>query len=189
MSDTRDPSLSGDDDPARSAPLPSAATAPGSASESAKDRFADAPISRLVGFQVQPPEVPSSQAPAPSGREDSSGREEAGGAVPAGHAVVLLECSTHHHNPMGRVHGGLIAALADSAMGIAFGRTLLPGEDFSTIDMQISFIRPMKTGRVRAEARVIERGLRIGFVRCEITNSRGKRVAVASCTCTLVREH
>lgn len=91
-----------------------------------QDRFAEAPISRLVGFQVQPPEPTDADAD----------------AVPRGHAVVLLQCSRHHHNPMGRVHGGLIAALADSAMGIAFGRTLLPGEDFSTVDMQISFIRP-----------------------------------------------
>ncbi len=141
------------------------------------DRFAEAPISRLVGFQVQPPEPLGS---------DANGSDA--NAVPAGTAVVLLHCSHHHHNPMGRVHGGLIAALADTAMGIAFGRTLLSGEDFSTIDMQISFIRPMKTGMLRAEANVIERGLRIGFVRCEITNTRGKRVAVANCTCTLSRE-
>jgi len=91
------------------------------ASAEDQDRFADAPISRLVGFQVEPP----------------CERDVAGNRVPLGHAVVSLECSRHHHNPMGRVHGGLIAALADAAMGIAFGRTLMPGEDFSTIDMQI----------------------------------------------------
>lgn len=132
------------------------------------DRFAQAPISRLVGFQVQPPKITAE-------------------GLAAGHAVVSLDCSRHHHNPMGRVHGGLIAALADTAMGIAFGRTLLAGEDFSTIDMQISFIRPVTRGKIRAEATVIERGLRIGFVRCELTNTRGKRVATSSCTCTLIR--
>jgi uncharacterized protein (TIGR00369 family) len=140
-------------------------------SQDRTDRFAQAPISRLVGFQVQPPECPGAD----------------GSDVQLGQAVVLLECTRHHHNPMGRVHGGLIAALADAAMGIAFGRTLLPGEDFSTVDMQISFLRPIKTGLVRAEAKVIERGLRIGFVRCEISNARGKLVAVANCTCTLIR--
>jgi uncharacterized protein (TIGR00369 family) len=124
------------------------------------DRFATAPISRLVGFKVEPGEY--------------------------GEAIVRLECKPHHHNPMGRVHGGLIAALADAAMGIAFGRTLLAGEDFSTIDMNISFIRPIREGTVTAEAKVIERGLRIGFVRCDITNARGKRIATATCTCTLV---
>lgn len=158
MTDSSDPS-------AASEPVDRSLAAPCGEPE---DRFAEAPISRLVGFQVQPAEISACEA-----------------GTAAGQAVVLLECSRHHHNPMGRVHGGLIAALADSAMGIAFGRSLLPGEDFSTIDMQISFIRPMKTGLLRAEARVIERGLRIGFVRCEITNTRGKRVAVASCTCTL----
>jgi uncharacterized protein (TIGR00369 family) len=162
----------------RAASDPAVGSTCGSAAEP-PDRFAEAPISRLVGFQVQPPETPCVSPGA--GPADQN-------RIPLGYAVVLLECSRHHHNPMGRVHGGLIAALADSAMGIAFGRTLLEGEDFSTIDMQISFIRPMKTGRIRAEAKVIERGLRIGFVRCEITNTRGKLVAVANCTCTLIRD-
>jgi len=125
------------------------------------DRFSTAPISKLVGFQV-----------------------ETGGY---GEAIVRLECKQIHHNPMGRVHGGMIAALADAAMGIAFGRTLLSGEDFSTIDMQVSFMRPIREGWVKADAKVIERGLRIGFVRCDITNARGKRIATATCTCTLIR--
>jgi len=137
------------------------------------DRFAEAPISRLVGFQVQPP-------------DQQHGPES---HLPLGYAVVLLPCLVHHHNPMGRVHGGLIAALADAAMGIAFGRTLLPGEDFSTIDMQIQFIRPVTTGLIRAEAKVVERGLRIGFVRCDITNQRSKIVATATCTCTLIQQN
>lgn len=136
-----------------------------------EDRFADAPISRLVGFQVEPP------------LDDAAQRRQ----VPLGYAVVSLLCSTHHHNPMGRVHGGLIAALADAAMGIAFGRTLFPGEDFSTIDMQLQFVRPVVTGLIRAEATVVERGLRIGFVRCEIKNSRGKLVATGTCTCTVLQ--
>lgn len=87
---------------------------------------------------------------------------------------------------MDRVHGGVIAALADAAMGIAFGRTLLDKEDFSTIEMKVNFIRPVKVGRIVANAEVIERGLRVGFVECVVTNDRGKRVATASCTCTII---
>ncbi len=126
------------------------------------DRFAHAPISRLVGFHVEP------------------GR--------AGEAVVWIECGTPHHNPMGRVHGGLIAALADSAMGIAFGRTLTDSEDFATIEVKVNFIRPVRAGRVTASARVIERGLRIGFVECELTDNRDKRIATATSTCTVVTD-
>jgi len=71
-------------------------------------------------------------------------------------------------------------------MGIAFGRTLLDSEDFSTIEMKINFIRPVREGRVRAEAKVVERGLRVGFVDCEIFGPRGKRIATATCTCTVL---
>jgi uncharacterized protein (TIGR00369 family) len=131
------------------------------------DRFADAPISQLVGFEVLPAD-----------EQD----------VAEGRAEVAIECEPRHHNPMQRVHGGMIAALADAAMGIAFGRTLLESQDFSTIEMKVNFIRPVRAGRVVASARVVERGLRIGFVECEITNRKGKPVATASCTCTVVSE-
>lgn len=130
------------------------------------ERFADAPISRLVGFQVRPIDATS-----PEG---------------LGEAIVDIDCGPQHHNPMGRVHGGLVSALADAAMGIAFGRTLLPSEDFSTIEMKVSFIRPVRQGRLSAKAVVIQRGLRIGFVECQITDQRGKFVATASSTCTVL---
>ena len=126
-------------------------------------RFSDAPISRLVGFDVKP--------------SDAEG---------VGEATVEINCDRRHHNPMQRVHGGLIAALADAAMGIAFGRTLIDDQDFSTIEMKINFIRPVKEGRLTAMAQVVERGLRIGFVECEIKNDRGKRIATATSTCTVV---
>ncbi|KLU03644.1 hypothetical protein RISK_004051 [Rhodopirellula islandica] len=84
------------------------------------------------------------------------------------------------------MHGGLVSALADAAMGIAFGRTLLSSEDFSTIEMKVSFIRPVREGLLSAKATVIQRGLRIGFVECQITNEKGKLVATASSTCTVL---
>ncbi|MCM2372473.1 PaaI family thioesterase [Aporhodopirellula aestuarii] len=132
------------------------------------ERFANAPISRLVGFRVHPP--------------DESAQES------LGEAIVEIDCGPQHHNPMGRVHGGLISALADAAMGIAFGRTLLESEDFSTVEMKVSFIRPIRVGMLKASAVVIQRGLRIGFVDCRITDRRGKLIATASSTCTVLSQ-
>lgn len=138
------------------------------AATSVSERFSEAPISRLVGFRVRPPE-----------EADSNGEV-------LGRAIVDIQCGVQHHNPMGRVHGGLVSALADAAMGIAFGRTLLDSEDFSTIEMKVSFIRPVRDGLLTAEAKVIQRGLRIGFVECEIIDRRGKLVATGSSTCTVL---
>jgi uncharacterized protein (TIGR00369 family) len=129
------------------------------------DRFSTAPISKLIGFEVQPAQSPGSFT---------------------GEATVELNCGQQHHNPMGRVHGGVVSALADAAMGIAFGRTLLDTEDFSTIEMKVNFLRPIKEGLLVANASVVERGMRIGFVECEIMNERGKRIATATCTCTVI---
>ncbi len=123
------------------------------------DAFAWAPISQLVGLEVQP------------------------GAP--GEALVLLNVDDRMHNPMGFVHGGMISLLCDAAMGIAFGRTLDEKHGFATIEMKVSYVRPVKQTRLTARARLIQRGLRIGFVECCVTDSRGKTIATASCSCTV----
>lgn len=126
---------------------------------SPKDPFAWAPISQLIGLEVQPGE--------------------------AGHAEIFLNVDQRMHNPMGYVHGGIIALLADAAMGIAFGRTLDDQHSFATVEMKTSYLRPVKASRLHARAELIQRGLRIGFLECRIVNARQKLIATASCTCTV----
>lgn len=133
--------------------------------QDAYDRFSDAPVSRLIGFKV-----------AQGSQED---RE-------LGRAVVELDVDERFHNPMGRVHGGILSALADAATGIAFGRMLDQGQDFSTVDLQIQYMRPVKSRQLIAKAWVKQRGLRIGFVECEIRDNRDRLIASATCTCTTI---
>ena len=126
------------------------------------DPFSWAPISQLIGLEVQPP-----QPDAP------------------GSAEILLNVDQRMHNPMGMVHGGIISLLADAAMGIAFGRVLSEKFSFATIELKTNYMRPVKESRLRATAQLITRGLRIGFLECRIVDHRGKLVATASCTCTV----
>ena len=44
-------------------------------------------------------------------------------------------------------------------------------------------MRPVKVGLLTATARVVQRGLRIGFLDCEVRDARGKLVATATSTC------
>jgi uncharacterized protein (TIGR00369 family) len=118
------------------------------------DRFSDAPVSRLIGFQVEP-----------GTQEDKD----------LGRAVVNLD-----------VDGGILSAWADAATGIAFGRMLDAGQDFSTVDLQIQYMRPVKSRRLIAKAWVKQRGLRIGFVECQIRDTRDRLIACATCTCTTI---
>lgn len=129
------------------------------------DRFSHAPISQLIGFNILP-------------AVDSDNEQ--------GRAVVELPIDERLHNPMGRVHGGVIAALADTAMGIAFGRTLTPDQDFSTIDLHVHFMRPVRGKKLTAVGTMNQRGLRVGFVQCKITDESGREIAGASCSCTVL---
>lgn len=131
------------------------------------DRFDEAPISQLIGFRVLPATA-----------EDKE----------LGRATVELDIDSRLNNPMGRVHGGVLAALSDAAMGIAFGRTLDPDQDFSTIDLHIHFMRPVRGKKLTARGEMIQRGLRVGFVQCRVRDDRGKEVASSSCSCTVLEQ-
>src|SRR5512132_2879111 len=107
-----------------------------------------------------------------------------------GHAVGSLQAGPQHANPMGTLHGGVLCDIADAAMGMAFASTLAPDESFTTIALSINFFLPVWQTRLRAEARVINRGKRVGYLECEVTDEDGKRVAKANSTCFVLRgEH
>src|ERR1700704_5609901 len=122
------------------------------------------PIAELIGFQL----------------------EEIGG----GRAVASLRTGPQHANPMGTLHGGVLCDLADAAMGMAFVTTLAPDESFTTVELSINFFRPVWQTRLRAEARVVNRGRNLGYVECDVTDQEGKHVAKARSTCFVLRgEH
>src|SRR6267154_770927 len=119
------------------------------------------PVSELIGFEVV---------------EASEGR-----------VAVVLQAGTQHFNPMGTVHGGILCDIADAAMGIAFATTLAPGESFTTVELKINFLRPVRQILLRAEGRVIQRGRTIGYVECEVTDETGRLVAKSNSTCLVLR--
>jgi len=104
-----------------------------------------------------------------------------------GRAVGSLQAGPQHANPMGTLHGGVLCDIADATMGMAFASTLAPDESFTTISLAINFFRPVWQSRLRAEARVVNRGKTMGYLECDVTDEDGKRVAKASSTCFVLR--
>jgi uncharacterized protein (TIGR00369 family) len=119
------------------------------------------PIAKLIGFVI----------------------EEIGG----GRAVGSMEAGPQHHNPMGTLHGGILCDLADAAMGMAFASTIADDEGFTTVSLNITFFRPVWKSKLRAEARVTNRGKNVGYVECDVTDQNGKRIATANSTCFILR--
>ena len=95
----------------------------------------------------------------------------------------------HHYNPIGSVHGGVAATLLDSALGCAVHTALPPGVGYTTVDLRVSFVRPLTatTGPVRAEGRVIHVGSRVGTSEGRITDAEGRIYAHGTATCLILR--
>jgi uncharacterized protein (TIGR00369 family) len=104
-----------------------------------------------------------------------------------GRAVGSLQAGPQHANPMGTLHGGVLCDIADAAMGMAFASTLAPDESFTTIALSINFFRPVWQARLRAEARVINRGKTVGYLECDVTDQDGRQIARANSTCFVLR--
>ncbi len=104
-----------------------------------------------------------------------------------GRAWLEMHVDEHLHNLSGTMHGGIMGDIADAAMGIALATTLKPDEDFTTIEMKMSFLRPHIKGLLRAEGSLAKRGRRIAFTEAVLTNARREIVAKSSGTCLLLK--
>lgn len=75
----------------------------------------------------------------------------------AGHSVLSLVLAPGHMNPHGVVHGAVVFALADTGMGSALYPTLEPGQSCATIDIAISYFRPVRAGRLVCTTELVNR--------------------------------
>ncbi len=108
--------------------------------------------------------------------------------VDPGHAVFEGDPGEEHYNPIGVVHGGYAATLLDSALGCAVHTTLEPGVGYTSLGLEVKFVRPITrdTGRVLARAEVVHRGRRQATAEARLVEaSTGKLLATGTTTCMI----
>ena len=120
-----------------------------------------APVAQLIGFRVT--------------------------EVDSGRAVVHLEATARHSNPMGTLHGGILCDIADAAMGIAYASTLEEDESFTTLELKINFLKPVWNSKLIATGRVVKKGRTVGMTECDVVDEKGSLVARSSSTCMTLR--
>jgi uncharacterized protein (TIGR00369 family) len=108
-------------------------------------------------------------------------------AFDVGRAVFSLVPSETHYNPLGTVHGGVLATLLDSAAGCAVHSVLPSGSGYTTVDLHTTFLRPVTaaSGRVTAEGSVLSRGARTALAEARLLDERGRLLAHATSTCLI----
>ncbi len=104
-----------------------------------------------------------------------------------GRAVFRLDPDEMHYNPLGSVHGGVIATLLDSAAGCAVQSVLPEGQGYTSVDLSTKFLRPVtaRTGPVTVEGTVVARGARTALAEARLSDAQGRLLAHATSTCLL----
>jgi uncharacterized protein (TIGR00369 family) len=106
----------------------------------------------------------------------------------AGEVEIELEIESHHLNPFGLLHGGMIATLADTAMGYALRTRMEPDTTHVTAQLSIAFLRPAREGRVSAIGRAIKSGRTTGYAEADVVDAGGRLLARATGTFIVLRE-
>jgi uncharacterized protein (TIGR00369 family) len=101
---------------------------------------------------------------------------------------VTIECALRHEltNSAGVAHGGVAAAIADVAVGMALNRHFGGKRPITTVEMKINYFLPATEGHIFARSRL----LRIGSTLCvgsvDLTNTEGKELGTALVTYMLL---
>lgn len=76
-------------------------------------------------------------------------------------------------------HGGAVASLADSAMGVALISASREDEAAITIELKVNFVAPARKGLLTADAILFQRGKTIAGGEVEVRDAEGRLIAKA----------
>ena len=101
-----------------------------------------------------------------------------------GRARMAMVPAEYHYNPLGSVHGGIVATLAEAAMACAVGATLPPGRVATTVEIKVNYLRALTlaAGEAVCDGAVVHAGRRTAVTEARITDAAGRLYAVASGT-------
>jgi uncharacterized protein (TIGR00369 family) len=103
-------------------------------------------------------------------------------AAEKGAVTLQLQIRAELRQNQGVLHGGVIASLIDTATAFAIVSQLTEPEKFTTVDLTVSYLRPLTQGIVTAQARVVRAGRRLLNITAEVYDGAGKLAAVALST-------
>ncbi|MDR3529546.1 MAG: PaaI family thioesterase [Rhodopila sp.] len=107
--------------------------------------------------------------------------------VDHGRIVMRLTPAEFHYNPIGVMHGGVLATLLDSVMGCAVHSTLPKGRAYTTLEIKVNYVRAVTndSGELSAEGKVVHGGRRSAVAEAKVTDGKGRLCATASTTCMI----
>ena len=107
-----------------------------------------------------------------------------------GRIVMELEPHEGLENTIGLLHGATAAALLDTAMGCAISTKLPAGQGAVTLDLKLTYLRPLsvKSGTISAEGKLIKLGRQTSYAEGFVCDGSGNLAVHATATFSMVGE-
>jgi uncharacterized protein (TIGR00369 family) len=122
----------------------------------ARDRLKQSRVPALLGFHVE--------------------------KLARGRATLSMEVKDLHKQVHDVVHGGVIAALADTAAAIAVYTVVPVGAEIATVELKINYLSAVPGGKIKAIGEVLRAGRNFVIAECEVIDAKGKLAAKALMT-------
>ena len=104
-------------------------------------------------------------------------------SVDDGTSEVRLRLEPHHLNPGRIAHGGIVAAMLDSAIGLACRTRLGMGNAHVTLELKINYLAPAREGTtIIARGESVRNGERVSYGEATLTDETGRVLARGSAT-------
>ena len=107
-----------------------------------------------------------------------------------GRIVMELEPHESLENTIGLLHGATAAALLDTAMGCAISTMLPAGQGSVTLDLKLTYLRPLsvRSGTIAAEGKVIKLGRQTSYAEGFVRDGAGNLAVHATATFSMIGE-
>jgi len=107
-----------------------------------------------------------------------------------GRIVMELEPHESLENTIGLLHGATAAALLDTAMGCAISTMLPAGQGSVTLDLKLTYFRPLsvKSGKITAEGKIIKLGRQTSYTEGFVRDGAGNLAVHATATFSMIGE-
>ena len=101
-----------------------------------------------------------------------------------GRVRMALTPAEYHYNPIGSVHGGIIATVLDTVLALSVMSTLPAGRNCVTVEIKVNYLRALTqaAGPVFGEGVAVHTGRQVGVSEARLVDGRGRLYATASTT-------
>jgi uncharacterized protein (TIGR00369 family) len=106
-----------------------------------------------------------------------------------GKVIFSFQPQEFHYNPIGSVHGGVISAILDSAMGCTLHSILEAGSGYTTLELKVNFLKAVNTKieELHAVGKIIHAGGRTALVEAKLIDKDNTVYAHGVSTCLILK--